>query len=197
VRDNSRRRRPLRLPANDYSQPGAYFVTIVTASRKLLFGTIVEDEMRVSLAGTLVTSAWQKITSRLPGIELDEFVVMPNHIHGVIWLTDPERERRVEHDGGAASSAPTAIIEARGGVGAPLAAPVPSSSPPSLGDVLRAFKSTSALSVNRALGRKGSLWQRGYYERVIRDEEELYAIRRYIIENPLRWALDKENPDRV
>ena len=135
--------------------------------------------MRLNDAGRLVRSAWDELPGRFPGVELDGFMTMPNHVHGIVVIVQ-----------GAASSAPTPGAAAKpGAVGAGLALPA------TLGDVIRAFKSISALYVNRQLMRSGSLWQRNYYERIIRDEHELQRIREYIETNPARWTDDRENPN--
>jgi putative transposase len=164
-------RRSLRLDGYDYAQAGAYFVTVCTQNRMCLFGDIVDGVMRLNDAGRMVRSVWEGLPDRFAGMELDAFVVMPNHVHGIITfvgagLALPEEK-------GAASSAPT------------------------LGDVVRAFKSMSAIHINRLLRRSGPLWQRNYYEHVIRNERELAKIREYIATNPLKWALDRENPQRT
>ena len=154
-------RRPLRAPAYDYTTPGAYFVTIVAQERACLFGAIVDDVFLPTSAGDAVSRVWHDLPARFQTIELDHFVVMPNHVHGLLWINDvpaPQRE--------------------------------------SLGAIVGAFKSLAAREVNTALKRTGTLWQRNYYERVVRNEAELTAIRKYIIDNPLRWAIDAENPDR-
>ena len=155
------RRRPLRAPAYDYSGPGAYFITIVTQDRACLFGAIVDDTFLPTPVSDAVSRVWRELPSRFPAVELDHFIIMPNHVHGLLWIADvsePQRE--------------------------------------SLGAIIGAFKSLAPREVNAMLKRKGSLWQRNYYERVVRNEAELNAIRRYIDENPLRWALDAENPNR-
>lgn len=154
-------RRPLRAPAYDYTASGAYFITIVTLDRAYFFGTIADDVFFPTPAGDAVSRVWQDLTSRFPTIEVDHFVVMPNHVHGLLWITDAPAPQQV-----------------------------------SLGTIVGAFKSLAAREVNLMLKRTGSLWQRNYYERVVRSEAELNAIRRYIDENPLRWALDAENPER-
>ncbi|MHB8375811.1 MAG: transposase [Dehalococcoidia bacterium] len=169
-------RRSIRLPGYDYSQPGAYFFTIVTRGREPLFGQVVNDEMLLSAAGLAVHMVWDALTARFSMIETDAFVVMPNHVHGVLFIGD---------DG------------ARGGAGAARDAVGAASSAPTLGTVLRALKSLSARAVNRSMGCSGGVWQRDYFERVIRNERELTDIRRYIVDNPLRWALDHENPENV
>jgi REP element-mobilizing transposase RayT len=169
------RRRPLRLPGFDYSGEGAYFVTICTRNREYLFGAVVDGEMRLNNVGRVVQTVWGGLSDRFPTIELDAFVVMPNHVHGILGvgagLAPPRR--------GAASSAPTRFAST------------------TLGTVVRAFKSISAISVNRLLSRSGQpLWQGSYYEHIIRDEESLNRIREYIETSPLRWQLDRENPER-
>jgi len=131
--------------------------------------------MRLNDAGQAAQAEWVRLPERFQSIELDEFVIMPNHLHGIILvgagLAPPDRGAA---NRGAASSAPT------------------------LGDILRAFKSISAIAVNRLLGRSGrSLWQRNYYEHIVRSENELACIREYIANNPAQWALDRENPDCV
>ena len=137
--------------------------------------------MHLNEAGCLVQTAWDELSARFPGVELDAFVVMPNHVHGIVVLVGaglalPSKQDAIQ---GAASSAPTEPGTAR---------------PATLGGVVRAFKSISALYVNRQLTRSGPLWQRNYYERIIRDEAELQRIREYIETNPAGWADDRENP---
>ncbi len=166
----SHHRRSIRVRGYDYSQAGAYFVTICAKNREFVFGKIIDTEMRLNDTGRIVQECWNDLPSRFAGIELDAFVTMPNHIHGIIIIVGA---RLALPKAGAASSAPT------------------------LGDIIRAFKSISAINVNRMLSRSGqSLWQRNYYEHVIRNEKSLNKIHEYIIHNPLRWSLDRENPYR-
>lgn len=167
-------RRSLRLRGFDYSKEGAYFVTICTQNREYLFGDVVDGKMRLNDVGRLVRTVWGGLAERFPSVELDAFVVMPNHVHGILVLVGAGLALPVE---GAASSAPTGTTSI------------------TLGNVLRAFKSMSAIRVNRLLPRSGKpFWQRNYYEHVIRNEESLNRIREYIATNPLRWELDRENP---
>ena len=169
-------RRSIRLKSYDYSRAGAYFVTICTHRRECLFGEVMDGEMRLNDAGQAAQAEWVRLPECFQSIELDEFVIMPNHLHGIILvgagLAPPGGKSAASR--GAASSAPT------------------------LGHILRAFKSISAIAVNRLLGRSGrSLWQRNYYEHIVRSENELARIREYIANNPAQWALDRENPDCV
>jgi REP element-mobilizing transposase RayT len=155
------RRRTLRAPAHDYASPGAYFITVVTQGRACHFGSITNEVFVPAPACGAVSRVWNALPSRFPSVVLDEFVVMPNHVHGLLWIAD---------------------------------VPLPQRS--SLGAIVGAFKSLAAREVNAAVKRTGSLWQRYYYERIVRNEAELGAIRQYILDNPLRWALDAENPER-
>jgi len=164
-------RRSMRLNGYDYAQAGAYFITICIQNRLGLFGDIVDGEMRLNDAGRMVQSVWEALPERFSGFESDAFVVMPNHVHGIVTFVGAGQA--LPEENGAASSAPT------------------------LGDVVRAFKSLSAIRVNRLLRRFGPLWQRNYYEHVIRNERELEKIREYMATNPLKWALDRENPQRT
>ncbi len=167
-------RRSIRLRGYDYSSSGAYFVTICTKQRECLFGEIVDATMRSSEAGKIIQQVWHTLPRHHPNIDLDIFVVMPNHTHGIIVMTD------------------TSVV------GAGLALPrsrAAASGAPTLGDVIRTFKSISAIQVNRVLTRTGQpLWQRGYYEHIIRNETSLERIREYTAVNPQNWMIDKENP---
>jgi putative transposase len=156
-------RRSIRLPGYDYSQPGAYFLTICTYNRQLSLQT---DEVKEA-----VRSVWLGLPARFPRVLLDEFVIMPNHLHGIIILAPAAESPTCR---GAASSAPT------------------------VGQIIRAFKSLAAVEANRILGSSGRpFWQRNYYEHVIRDEDELNIIRRYICDNPRNWLDDPDNPSNL
>jgi REP element-mobilizing transposase RayT len=153
-------RRSIRLRGYEYTQSGAYFVTICIHQRECLLGDVINGDMVRNKCGDIVQECWNELPAHFPKMGLDTFVVMPNHVHGIILLR-----------GGAASSAPT------------------------LWDIVRAFKSLSAIRINRFLDRCGRpLWQRNYYEHIIRHEEALNRAREYIVLNPLRWHLDQENP---
>ena len=167
-------RRSIRLPAYDYTQPGAYFLTVVTHQRQCLFGEIVDGQVLVSGYGEAVGQEWLRSTQIRREIQLDAFVVMPNHIHAIV------------------------IVGAHGR--APLhRAPLPRAplhrSPHSLGSFVAGFKSAVTKRINELRGTPGlTVWQRNYYEHIIRDEEELNRVRQYIIDNPTCWEQDPENP---
>jgi putative transposase len=170
-------RRSIRLARYDYAQPGAYFVTICTYGREL---SLQADQVKEA-----VHSVWLGLPARFPGVVLDEFVIMPNHVHGIIVLT-PAAEGDSTPGEGAASG--------RGRANSGGAA----SSAPTLGRVIRAFKSLAAIEANRVLGSSGRpFWQRNYYEHVIRDEDELNIVRQYIRDNPHNWLDDPDNPSNL
>ncbi len=166
-----RYRRLNRLKDYDYSQPGAYFITICTKKRGCLLGEIEKDRMKVNHYGEIVRLSWLELPQHYSNVELDAFVIMPNHIHGIIFLTDV---------GAGLKPAPTAS---------------PRDKRHGLPEIIRAFKTFSSRQINKFRNMPGtSVWQRNYYEHVIRKDESLAQIREYIETNPLRWALDKENP---
>ncbi len=172
-------RRSIRLKGYDYSQAGAYFITIVTQDRTCLFGAVVDGEMRLNEFGEIVAWTWRDLPNHVLNMELDAFVVMPNHVHGIIVITD-------------ASANPV-------GAGAE---PAPTERAPTkryaLPEIMRQFKTFSARRINEQHGTPGlPVWQRNYYEHIIRNDYELNRIREYIVNNPLQWALDRENPEIV
>lgn len=159
-------RQSTRLRGYDYTQSGAYFVTLVTQGRVLLF----DDPMLRRLVETM----WQEIPRHHPRVTLDAWVVMPNHLHGILFLEGP--------DGGQPAGA------AASGSGPP---------PASLGAIVGSFKAVTTRRINRVRGTPGArVWQRNYHERVIRNERELAAMREYVVNNPLSWELDAEYPGR-
>ena len=165
------RRRSIRLRGYDYSQAGAYFVTIVTRNRECLFGEVVEDLMRLNDAGRMVAQCWHELAAHFPHLELDEFVVMPNHVHGIITVGAPFM----------APYGPGAINQ--GAI---------NRAPTGLGEIVRSFKAVATRRIRQA-GVLAFAWQRNYYEHIIRDEASLNRIREYIANNPLQWELDREN----
>ena len=178
-------RRSIRLKGYDYTRPGAYFVTICTHDRKCLFGHVVDGQMRLNAFGKIVEWTWHDLPNHVDHIVLDAFVVMPNHVHGIIIIVD---------DGNVTMG--RGIVGA-GSVGAG-SEPAPTQKTKSHGlpEIIRQFKTFSARRINECRGIRGTpVWQRNYYEHIIRNERALHAIRRYIVENPLRWNRDRNNPD--
>jgi len=191
-------RRSIRLPAYDYAQAGAYFVTICVQNRECLLGEVIEGQMILSGPGQMVETVWPELPQHYPNVQADAFVVMPNHIHGIIILVGAGAPPHIGHVGAGPCAcpgvAPTVDDSGRPQGVAPTL---------SLPDVVHRFKSLTTAKYRRNVLQDGwppfpgRLWQRNYYERVIRDDEELNRIREYIIDNPARWTEDPENPNNV
>jgi putative transposase len=169
-------RRSIRLKEYDYSQPGGYFITIVTYQRDLLFGEIANEEMKLNDYGQIVDECWREIPNHFQNVELGMYVVMPNHVHGIIVIrADNSSSARK----GTIYRAPTEKF------GKPVSGSIPT--------IVRTFKS----AVTRRLGKEFNftgIWQRNYYEHVIRNHEDWDRIHRYIESNPSMWVDDDENP---
>ncbi len=162
-----RNRHSIRLRGYDYAQAGAYFVTICAWQRECLF-----EDRRFADA---IRGAWEWLPSKFYRVRLDEFVIMPNHIHFVIWLLDENYDGR-----GGQLPAPTRTHN---------------NIRISLPDAVGAFKTIAAKQINLIRGTPGNpVWQRNYYEHIIRNERALDAIREYIQNNPANWEFDLENP---
>ncbi len=170
------KRKSPRLRGYDYSQNGAYFVTMVTHLREHLFGAITDGEMVLSPMGEIAAARWVALPEHHEHIELDVFVVMPNHFHGVLVITGASHSV----DGGAVGTQPAAS-------GKP-------SPPPLLGHVIRSYKSSVTRQVRQAEGdRYQVVWQGRYHDRIIRNQRELDTIRAYVMANPSRWDEDTLN----
>ena len=211
---NLHHRRSIRLPRYDYSQARAYFITICTHDRVPLFGEIVDGVMMLNAAGNIVNEEWHKTGQIRHQIALHEFVIMPNHIHGIIQLvgarcTRPDcigpnctcpngiqpNEMHVDSDEQSVHTqgrvqhaptvpSPTSIIQP-----APAASTIQRA--PTVGDVVRGFKSSVTKRVNALPGASGQrIWQRNYYEHIIRNEDAYLKIAEYIQTNPQRWETD-------
>jgi len=175
VTNNLPRRKIIRLKGYNYSQPGAYFITVCTKDRMHLYGEVDGEEMLVNRIGQIVEGCWNELPDHYPNVQLDEFAVMPNHVHGIIILLD--------HTVGATSRRPE--------IGAGRLRPY-------LGNVVAYFKYQSTKRINEFHNTPGAtVWQRGYFDHIIRDERSLTRIREYIASNPQRWSLDAENRDRT
>jgi putative transposase len=162
------KRRSIRLPEYDYSQAGSYFITLCTFNRELLFGKISDGRMDLSEIGNIVTKYLEDIPNHFENVFADEYVIMPNHIHiilSIVGIQNFEPQRNEYQK----------II------------------PKSVGSIIRAYKA-SVTSWCGKNGYKNFRWQRNYFEHIIRNEENMFRIREYIINNPLQWELDEENP---
>lgn len=168
------RRRTMRLVGYNYSALGSYFVTICTHQRKCLFGEIVEGKMRVNSYGQIVKGCWEAIPKHFPHANLQNFVVMPNHVHGVVMIeasaTEIDRHHAQEKLGNMMK-------------------------PGTLSTIVRSFKSVTTKQINILRDSKGSsVWQRNYYDHIIRDERSFVYIQNYITNNPSTWQQDQLRP---
>jgi len=169
-------RRSIRLKEYDYTRAGAYFVTICAWNRECLFGEVVNGEIRLNEWGEVVAKTWECLEERYPYVILDEWVIMPNHLHGIVIITDDIEYRR-----GGSRTAPTETLKRK-----------------PLGRLIGAFKTVSTKLINEIRSNPGApLWQRNYYEHIIRSERDLQDIREYIAGNPIKWEEDEENPDKI
>lgn len=168
-------RRSLRLKGYDYSQAGAYFVTICAHGKECLFGEVIENEMKVNELGRKVQEVWDDLPVHYSHVATDVFVVMPNHVHGVIVMRE---EIEIGLVGAGLKPAPTK----RHG----------------LPEIVRALKTFSAQKINELREISGApVWQRNYYEHVIRNDADYNRIAEYIANNPQRWIEDSLHPDAI
>jgi putative transposase len=175
-------RKSIRLSQYDYSQPNYYFVTICTQYRECIFGDISNGEMAVSEEGKIVELCWINISKHFEHVSLDIFQIMPNHFHGIICINSV----------GARSSRP----EQSHGAPAQFGRENPAPTNLTLGNVIAYFKYQSTKDRNfRKPPPYQLLWQRNFYEHIIRNDADLKRIREYIQNNPQQWDLDSENPN--
>ena len=160
-------RRSTRLKGYDYSQPGAYFITIFTKNRECLFGDIVHDEMVLNEFGRIVEHEWRITPEIRKEVELDCFQIMPNHFHAIILIIDSTDVR-------ANGRSPLRM------------------KPRSLSSLMAGFKSKTTKTINQLRKTPGlAVWHRNYYDHIIRNEESLHRLREYILKNPANWEKDK------
>lgn len=208
-------RKSIRLKNYDYSQTGAYFVTICAHNRTPYFGEVKDGVMYLNRLGQLAETVWQGLPEKFAQIQLGEFVVMPNHVHGIIVInSDQKKDMKGVMNQGAMNRAPThsssmsKTKQPERFVGAKLIAPSPQptcqtiiSKPknfveaqlivPSLGQLIRHFKAKSTFLMHRLMNSSIPIWQRNYYEHIIRSESSYEMIAEYIQTNPRRWMDDR------
>ena len=177
LKSNQPRRRPTRLSGYDYGQTGGYFVTICVQDQKCLFGTIIDGHMQLNEIGNIVDECWNRIPQHFSSAELDVCVIMPNHIHGIILLGTKE------------ASSPRTSIHSQ-----------PNrrreSAVSTLGQVVAYFKYQSTKDINQHRGMPGTrVWQRNYYDHIVRGDIDLQRVRKYITDNPMQWELDQLHPN--
>jgi len=195
-------RHSIRLKGYDYSQEGAYYVTVVTLQREFLFGEIVNKEMYLSAYGEIVQNWWEEIPVHFPNVETGAFVIMPNHVHGIIYIfgerrgtaSYPKGVSVPEEDGVNTFSQNNVMSgENLGGETPPLQQ---FNGTPTLGQIVAYFKYQSTKEMNKVenVGVVTKFWQRNFYEHIIRNETDLQNKTDYIESNPLLWDEDDENP---
>lgn len=178
-------RRSIRLKGYDYTRAGAYYVTMVTKNRECVLGEIVNDEMRLNEWGECVADWWDDIPQHFMHADIDAFIIMPNHVHGILVITDTVNV-------GAGFPRPDLDTPTPPGAAT---APLRFLKRPTLGQIVGYFKYQSTKQINDARNTPGvPIWHRNYYEHIIRNEHKLERIRVYIANNPRQWALDAENP---
>ena len=178
-------RKSIRLQGYDYSQAGASYVTIVTYQRDCLFGEIENEIMLLNGFGKIADECWCAIPDHFPFVEFGAHVIMPNHAHGIIVIRDDESASNgvvVQHVGATQCVAPTPTITRPKGP-----------KPKSLGAIIGSFKSAVSYRIHKELNATG-IWQRNYYEHIIRDEKDLQNKIDYIEANPSLWDEDENNP---
>jgi REP element-mobilizing transposase RayT len=191
-KDHIHHRRSIRLKGYDYSQAGIYFITICIQKKNCLFGEILNGKILLNDAGKMVASTWIKMPKQFNFVVLDQYIVMPNHIHGIIIITNvraplvgaQNNHNRIKYaeknNSKKAGTRPASTFR--------------------LGSIIGAFKSITTLKYINGVKNDNwkpfnkKLWQRNYYEHIIRNEYELHNIRLYIINNPIKWEIDKQNP---
>jgi len=187
-------RRSIRAKYYDYTTAGAYFVTICVQDRTNLLGEIRNAEVNLSPAGQMVQEIWLQLPAHYPGVALDEFIVMPNHVHGIIILTGNMIV------GAAPRGCPNPENTT---LGQPQGVAPTKPMPLSLPDLVHRFKSFSTAKYRQGVTTDswprftGTLWQRNYYEHIIRNDAALDKIRDYITGNLWNWPNDKENPQHT
>jgi len=181
-------RKSIRLKGWDYSNPGLYFITICTKNRIHHFGEIRDGIMGLSVPGCLAWHYWREIPDHHPNVVLDEFIVMPNHLHSIVVIEYQETD-----------SQPVGPLHATAVQNVDSVHKMMSNISPDVGSlstIIRSYKSAITGWCN-ANGHEYFAWQSRFYDHIIRNEASLNRIREYIATNPLRWQMDRENPDRV
>lgn len=197
---NIHHRRSIRLKGYDYSQPGAYFITIVTWQHEDLFGEIIDNEMKVNNAGFVAQTELKKLPTMFPELSIDNFVIMPNHAHAIFVLSNPTDNVKAKKDSRDQSST-NPFVRARPEEPSqienlPFASPLQpflaDVQSHTLGSIVGAYKSTVARIIN-GLRRtpESPVWQRNYYEHIIRNETDFNHVWDYIDDNPRSWAEDQ------
>jgi len=182
-------RRSIRLRGHDYAQAGEYYVTLCVKDRESLLGEILGDRVELTRIGEIVKECWEGIPKHFSNAVLDEFVIMPNHVHGIVILVDRVGTRHAVSQPAAESqlhALPQLEIPSREQFGKPVCG--------SLSTIMRSFKSAASKRIHSE-GYSAFAWQSRFYEHIIRDGRDGDRIRKYIANNVSKWSEDKENPE--
>ena len=171
-----RNRRSIRLKGFDYSTDGAYFLTICVRNRECLLGEIQDGKMLLNDYGKIVRDVWEGLPKQVLDIDLDEYVIMPNHFHAILVIDKSIDSANIydKLDVNEAKDRRKMLLP----------------------KVVGRFKMLAAKAINQRREIEGAFWQRNYYENVIRSEEDLQRIREYIVNNPMQWEMDEDYPDQ-
>jgi putative transposase len=173
------RRNSLRMKGYDYSREGAYYITIVVKDRQCLLGAVECGRMAPSALGRIVLKTWDELPNHYKNVQLGAFCIMPDHVHGIIFITS-RPDTGDGHVGAGFKPAPTMCI------------PAPTRNH-GLSEIIRGFKTFSARRINEYCQTAGqAFWQRNFYDRIIREEEELMKLEEYIRQNPSHWDKDQQ-----
>ncbi len=193
-------RRSIRLKGYDYSSEGAYYVTIVAQGRECLFGEVINGEMFLSKYGEIIQKWRDEIPVHFPNVELGAFVIMPNHIHGIIFIIDNRRGEVISPRDNPNNNIQDEYVDGDNNQGGGQQQGGDASQPPlrrpTLGQIVAYFKYQSTKEMNKIETENAitKFWQRSYYEHIIRNEKELQQKTDYIMDNPSQWDEDDENP---
>jgi len=188
-------RKSIRLKEYDYSQAGEYFITICTYNHECTLGEIVDGEIKLNEIGRILEEEWLRTAIIRSNILIDSYVIMPNHIHGIIILNEDitvganchSPRNKIQND----------LINNRAYIDTPLQNSFHSPSK-TIGAIVRGFKSITTKRINKIRNTVGNpVWQRNYYEHIIRNDKELNNIRDYIANNIIQWSFDTENPQNI
>ncbi|MGK7879848.1 MAG: transposase [Crocosphaera sp.] len=164
-------RRSMRLKNYDYSQAGAYFITICTQHKQCIFGDIKKGKMRLNHLGAIADQYWQQIPKHFSNTALDVYIIMPNHLHGILWIVKDVQNNQQPRKFGN-------IVKG------------------SISSIIRSYKAVVTQKIKKVceITETALIWQKRYYDQIIRNEKMLNNIRKYIIDNPINWEQDEEKP---
>ncbi len=181
---NKHHRRSIRLPDYNYSRSGAYFITICTQNRECLFGNVADGKMILNEFGYIVKIFRMEIPQHFQHVKLDAYVVMPNHVHGIIIIVGARHAVPLRHAVAQHNAMPIHQSPKYEQFGKPVSCSIPT--------IIRSFKSAVSKQINQIRKTPGiPVWQRNYYEHILRDKLDLHHIRQYIMDNPINWEKDE------